>query len=563
MKKITIFAATLVALALTGCQKEVATGGSGAIEFRSSIGAHTRATDTAWEQDDQIGVFMLSGGEFISENVLEPSNVLYTTDGSGNFSSETPLVYPADGASVYFAAYYPHQPGMSGFEYSVDVTDQSDPAKIDLLLAKSAAGYTEGTPTLRFNHKLTKLVFRVTDGDDATGASLESMVTTFNGLNSTGIYNISTQTLGSTTGSGTLPFAARLVDVEDGTATVEAIVLPETSTFTVTFTLDGGTTASVTLEDKDYQQDRKYTYTVNLKSEEPESVAEIDGDEDISDWGEGDDEDLGDIEKDGDEEPVDPGFEVVGDLTPAAMSAEGGTLTIDYTIENEIEDANVTVVIPTEAQSWISLSEGPEARRTRAAVEASISLAIAENTGAARAADVTLTYGTATQTITVSQAAGEPAAKLLFPGSDFETTPSGMTGKFTTVTPGLGRTGGALVWNGTNTSNADGTKFTVPNITATSISFWIKGTSDLRGICVAFNGNNSGNIAVLGACGSDTTISSYITNANYSTAINTNGQWVKVTLTNIPVSPITALSIRAGGTSGVSYDLVIDDITYE
>ncbi len=173
-----------------------------------------------------------------------------------------------------------------------------------------------------------------------------------------------------------------------------------------------------------------------------------------------------------------------------------------------------------------------------------------------------------------TEAGGGPV--LLFPGADFETTPASMAplgstaqqSKFRTITPGVGIDGSsALEWKGANTNNGNGTLFTgfapVVVTAQTKISFWIKGTSTARGICIAFNGNNSGNIGIVGACGSDTVVSNYASQASYTTPVNTNGQWVKVTLTNIPVTPLTALSFRAGGNADASYDLVIDNVMVE
>jgi len=78
MKKYLFIAIALVAAAAVSSCNDISEQDSGimasAVQFTSSIGGYTKATDTAFESGDRIGLF---AGEPINVN-----NILLTSDGS-------------------------------------------------------------------------------------------------------------------------------------------------------------------------------------------------------------------------------------------------------------------------------------------------------------------------------------------------------------------------------------------------------------------------------------------------------------------------------------------------
>lgn len=191
----------------------------------------TRATGTTWETNDRIGVFMKKTGA-----ALEAGNIVNNADnkpfvtptGNGYFSPEgTSLLYPTDGSSVDFIAYYPYIANeQTPYIYKVDVTNQSKPAAIDLLYADNLTNRNQESPmgNLQFYHRLAKLIvnFTTTDGTDLT-----NLTASLKGGKTRADFSLADGTLTVDDASGATVQMLRV-----GNA-AEAIVLPAASTASI------------------------------------------------------------------------------------------------------------------------------------------------------------------------------------------------------------------------------------------------------------------------------------------------------------------------------------------
>jgi hypothetical protein len=138
------------------------------------------------------------------------------------------IYYPVNGNTVNFVAYYPWQSGIAlNSLYNVDVTNQNNPTDIDLLYAKTAAGYSKATSgntvQLLFDHKLTHLVLNITPGEGLSASDLNGMVVTLKGLNTTTTLDLKNGSLG--TPSDIANITARTLT--DGSK-FDAILVPQT-----------------------------------------------------------------------------------------------------------------------------------------------------------------------------------------------------------------------------------------------------------------------------------------------------------------------------------------------
>ena len=242
-----------------------------------------------------------------------------------------------------------------------------------------------------------------------------------------------------------------------------------------------------------------------------------------------------------------------------------------------------TAAVNSEAQGWLSLGEasgtGPK----------DITLTAQENTTTeARTATVTITAGGSASfepiVVNVTQAGSTPTpppSGLLFPGSDFEDWEA-FTGalnsyglKAYAVESTDGRNGSkALHINGTPTGNDYVFTATVKEGYSTAgkskIVFYIKGTSaKTLSLNVYIGPNNVMGTDYkcfnLGDYSAEATIAPSDANS-YTGTINTNGQWMKVTLDISTLTPNSTagqnlFAVKVGKTA--AYDLLIDDITLE
>lgn len=175
MKKTFLFGIVAAMLA-TACTEEESfnqiASGEG-IQFISSVAS--RATDTSFEADDEIGISMYANGAFASG----ATNVKYTTD-DGNTFTGTKITWEAagDASSADFMGVYPYKAdGISGTTYSFTIFNAEDATLSgnDVMYARSSGITTgENTVSLAFEHKLVKVVMNVKkqDGTAITDATV-------------------------------------------------------------------------------------------------------------------------------------------------------------------------------------------------------------------------------------------------------------------------------------------------------------------------------------------------------------------------------------------------------
>lgn len=152
-------------------EPEILDNGKKLMTFDCVIG-DTRATDTAFESGDKIGVFVVKAGELIQPTGNEVNNESFTFNGSAWSSSKK--VYWNDGTfDVY--AYYPYTGTIADTEemlFSVG-EDQSTHAGYtasDFVWASRKGVTGSSSPvSLSFTHSLSKAVVVLEKGEGFTG----------------------------------------------------------------------------------------------------------------------------------------------------------------------------------------------------------------------------------------------------------------------------------------------------------------------------------------------------------------------------------------------------------
>jgi hypothetical protein len=180
--------AFIVALGMLSCAEEVtiskggSASGDASIRFTAgslSVRPQTRTTTggDAWVLADSVGIFMLETGTATLSNGVDNYrySVAAVSDGTATFAADSPLeaaCYPPSG-NVDFIAYYPYRSGQTLGSYAVDVSDQRDPAAIDLLCSRDATGKNSASPTvaLTFHHALAKLKLKIRAGTGLSSLS--------------------------------------------------------------------------------------------------------------------------------------------------------------------------------------------------------------------------------------------------------------------------------------------------------------------------------------------------------------------------------------------------------
>lgn len=298
------YVGALSALALTGCKSNDDNSewlGSDGIMFTSYIeGLTSRASGSAWDDGDKVGIFMTAGAE-------EFENREYTASAAGALTpAGSALKWPEGVETADFLAYYPYTASLNGKTYAVDVTNQDDPKAIDLLYSNNATGVANGNAVnLAFKHQLSQIV--ITVGKDETIASTSGLAITISGMNTKANFDL---TDGSLTATDSKANIAMNVN-EEGTL-AEAIILPtaDLNGATMTFTLGSMTFEwPITVQGgQGFEASTKYTYTATLSTVNGQPVVSM-GNATIDPW---EDEAGGNINVDFEEgEAPQPGGETV------------------------------------------------------------------------------------------------------------------------------------------------------------------------------------------------------------------------------------------------------------
>lgn len=258
---------TLSAFLLPACSNDPSEDtGNGEVRFTSAIAVQpteTRAADAAWGTGDAIGIYMFdTGTTTILENVTNRKYVTAAGDGKFAGASGQTIYYPPAG-SVDFMAYYPHNTGLSGFTYPVDLSNQASQPAIDLMYSNNAVNKnkTNTNVPLNFSHQLTKLVMNVVAGDGID--NLTGLTVTIKGMDTKTTFDLETGVL-----STTYTDPADITPAVTGTR-YEAILLPVTAlgtAHTVEFALGGDTYIWEMYDDiASLDVNKKYDYTITIR----------------------------------------------------------------------------------------------------------------------------------------------------------------------------------------------------------------------------------------------------------------------------------------------------------
>lgn len=228
-----------------------------AVAFSADIRSVTRATDTSFEEGDQISVFATEKRTVQVSNYAQ--NVRYTYH-EGLFVTDEELVYPDENTTLSFFAVYPYGDYTTPeFDFAVNRDQSVDGAysESDLMTASQVAK-DQDIVDLTFNHRMTKVIINLTAKNLPAGD--QSVV--FKDV----LYN-ATADLADNLFRGT-GNASDIVACPNGTNSFKVILAPQTITRGTEF-------VNVTIGNKKYvwevesdlilSSGVEYTYTLTLK----------------------------------------------------------------------------------------------------------------------------------------------------------------------------------------------------------------------------------------------------------------------------------------------------------
>lgn len=287
------FALAALALSLAACTNDNAVMDNSPVAARInaeiSNTVTTRASGTAWEDKDQIGVSTIAGtGTYYN-------NICYERNGS-SFTATGENIYFQTPESVTFRAYYPFTgtPGESaGVLTGVSTGSENQTAEnrplIDFLYATGATADTHH-PTIdftdntkdngrdcSFHHCMSQITLTFEAGSGISFTAVKPVSYKLSGLTLTGSFDTETGVAKADENAQ----AADLTMGLGGALTSSVILFPQTITsidLTVNFN-DNDYNATLTVPDGALKAGNNYTWTVTVRNKDLSVGSAV-----ISDW---------------------------------------------------------------------------------------------------------------------------------------------------------------------------------------------------------------------------------------------------------------------------------------
>lgn len=249
----------------------------GRVALQVSSGIQTRAFDNQWEDDDQIGIFMLDNGQNTVADGYDnvPYRVASAGEGGKAFNPVDEVIYfPTNGDKRDFIAYYPYSASkVANGVYAIDLTNQDPQRNIDFMLAGKVAdkSRSDANVSFQFAHKLAKIVMDIEPGEGVTADDLKHITVSLTGQPTEGTFDVLNGQ--HVTVTSTDKKAVTLLADAEGTH-AEGIVFPSENYDGMSFTFAtqaiGGYEWPLSKSEKatKFEAGKKYLYTITVNKTE-------------------------------------------------------------------------------------------------------------------------------------------------------------------------------------------------------------------------------------------------------------------------------------------------------
>lgn len=259
--------------------------GSEGIVFTTAI--QSRVSGNTWNANDEVGIYMMNAGSGIEAATAQNKKYIAQTNGTLTAAPGNGIYLPESG-NVDFIAYYPYTTSVSGNKLAVNVSDQSNPAAIDLIYSNGTKGVVATTATtinLGFTHQLTKVTLNVTK--DETIETLNGLGVNIKGVSTEGEFNLADGTLTATAGTNNKD-VAMYIDAQGTTATATAIILPtaastDQTSLNLTFNLNGQSFTHTISDASIFEKGTNVSFNAKLSINNGKPVVTV-GNATINNW---------------------------------------------------------------------------------------------------------------------------------------------------------------------------------------------------------------------------------------------------------------------------------------
>lgn len=201
----------------------------------------TRATNKTWKANDAIGIYQVNTVQnkpTVSNLINNRKYILEENSTEGKFKPATDEHAVTLTETTTLHAYYPYKESLTSNLYNIDLTTQTEPEKIDLMIAKATATVATGIQTtaahFSFKHRLCKIEVTVINEIKLDNFTKDHLKASIGNQYTQGTYNLASDTIIRTSDANAI-ITMKLPDddnTEDNKLKAEAILFPNIPTDT-------------------------------------------------------------------------------------------------------------------------------------------------------------------------------------------------------------------------------------------------------------------------------------------------------------------------------------------
>lgn len=331
MKK--IFALVATVSLMFSCSQEEIIPDIEKIPINISVGQQTRANDSTYENEDEVGIYVVnydgSTAGSLKEEGNQVDNAQFTFDGS-KWSPENSIYWKDKSTAADFYAYYPYSEStnISAHPFSVQANQSSENAfwASDFLWGKATkVSPTKNAVPIVTNHSLSRILVDIKPGNGFTAESWAAATKSVKicDVKTSATIDLSTGIATATGNNGEIiPLAA----AETGTTlSYKAMIVPQV-------VADNSKLVVVTVDGTDYVYRKGYTFQANTQHTFTVTVNKSGSNVDVTigEWTIDDTTNEGDAEDESESEAIIPNNQIwytaTAKVEPYNADAFGATI---------------------------------------------------------------------------------------------------------------------------------------------------------------------------------------------------------------------------------------------
>ena len=222
----------------------------------------TRATDTAFENGDKVGIFIVNQPNALKASGNYVDNMAFTY--SGKWSSASPIYWKDETTKADFYCYYPYADNVSSIDaYPFSIkADQSTSANYkasDFLWGKTTGvSPTKEAVGITVSHLMSNIVIKLVAGAGYTESDMKSASVTICGLKTNSIINLTT---GAVSASGS---ATDITPIAESNS-LRALVVPQSVVNSDIIKVKIGETIYTLNQSVEFKSGKQHTCTLTVE----------------------------------------------------------------------------------------------------------------------------------------------------------------------------------------------------------------------------------------------------------------------------------------------------------